>query len=835
MRKKHRVVLDSCQYDLKENGCLTLKGWIYSGEEQAKIQVRLGREPLDCEIRRVKRPDVIKALPRHHFPDEYAGFEIHISDLKDLLARGETLRIRILTTEKTFPLLQRTMPQLQRDYERSTLRYCVDILEKRIDQIYIQGWCISTEGDPFIRLLNEQGQEIRESVFTEVRRSDLSDLFGLREDQCHGFILTVPRKDIRDREITLRFENPVTSRSEKIRMSSFDWDNSRPGRTLKVFGKNKNEKNLEVLKEAGPKGFLQYVYEEACAPEELYGYYLKRTSPSARELKRQSAEAFSPAPLFSIVVPLYHTPENYLKEMIDSVIAQSYGNWELCLADGSGDDSLQEIIRTSYGKDRRIRYRKLDKNEGISGNTNKAIEMAGGDYIVFADHDDTLTPDALYENMQIIRTHPDTALIYSDEDLTNAEGVPFDPHFKPDFNLDYLRAINYICHLVVVKRSLLEKTGLLDPEMDGSQDFDLLLRCAEKTNAVYHIPKILYHWRSHAGSTAGHGENKQYAVDAGIRALDAHYRRLDLPVRVSYTGIPIVYHTSFEVKGCPKVSILIPNKDHTEDLEKCIRSILEKTTWENLEILVIENNSEKPETFGFYKELEALDERIRVLYYKGGFNYSAINNCGEQYAEGDYLLLLNNDTEVITPDWITQMLGYCQREDVGAVGAKLFYPDDTIQHAGVVLGIGGVAGHIETGKSREDTGCMRRLAAAQDISAVTGACMMVKRSVFRSLKGLDERLAVAFNDVDLCLRIRETGLLVVFLPDVQLYHYESKSRGYETTPEKIRRFEQEIGIFKTRHAFALKKGDPYYNPNLTLERNDCSLKRAFEDVKGKKK
>jgi len=350
---------------------------------------------------------------------------------------------------------------------------------------------------------------------------------------------------------------------------------------------------------------------------------------------------------------------------------------------------------------------------------------------------------------------------------------------------------------VVVKRTLLDRTGLLRPEYDGSQDFDFLLRCTEHTDSekIRHIPKILYHWRSHEGSTAGNPDDKPYAVIAGEKALAGHYERMGIKAEVEYTGCPVVFRTHFAIEGDPKVSILIPNKDHTEDLNKCVTSILEKSTWKNIQIIVIENNSEREETFRYYEELENRYPQVKVVTWNGPFNYSAINNFGAKYADGDYFLLLNNDTEVITPEWLENMMGYCQREDVGIVGAKLLYPDNTVQHAGVVVGIAGFAGHILTGYDRYATGYLWRLATTQDESAVTGACLMVKRSVFEELHGLDESFAVGLNDIDFCLRARALGKLVVFTPEACLYHYESKSRGLENTPEKKARLHERGGSF----------------------------------------
>ena len=519
----------------------------------------------------------------------------------------------------------------------------------------------------------------------------------------------------------------------------------------------------------------------------LYQTWLKENRVTKKELNQQRKTVFRENIKFSLVVPLYKTDKYLLKALVDSVLAQTYSNWELCLSDGSGADSpIRSILEEYQKKDPRIKVVFNEKQLQISDNTNAAIGIATGNYIAFADHDDTLAEEAFYQMAKEISQHPEAELIYSDEDIIDIRGNRLFPHFKPDFNPDYLCCVNYICHLVVVKRTLLDRTGLLRPEYDGSQDFDFLLRCTEHTDSekIRHIPKILYHWRSHEGSTAGNPDDKPYAVIAGEKALAGHYERMGIKAEVEYTGCPVVFRTHFVIEGDPKVSILIPNKDHTEDLNKCVTSILERSTWKNIQIIVIENNSEKEETFHYYEELEKRYSQVKVVTWDGPFNYSAINNFGAKYADGDYLLLLNNDTEVITPEWLENMMGYCQREDVGIVGAKLLYPDNTVQHAGVVVGIAGFAGHILTGYDRYATGYLWRLATTQDESAVTGACLMVKRSVFEELHGLDESFAVGLNDIDFCLRARALGKLVVFTPEACLYHYESKSRGLENTPEK---------------------------------------------------
>ncbi|MCM1326202.1 MAG: glycosyltransferase family 2 protein [Bacteroidales bacterium] len=555
-----------------------------------------------------------------------------------------------------------------------------------------------------------------------------------------------------------------------------------------------------------------------------YPSWYKRHQPSKTHLERQRRENFQEPVTFSIVIPLYRTKETYLEELLHSVLAQTYPHWELCLADGSGGEhSLKEAVKRFAGNDERIHYQLLSDNLGIAGNTNAAIEMSTGDFVVLADHDDLIAPNALYECAKALQRHKDAEVLYTDEDKIDMSGkTHFEPNFKPDFNPDYLRSLNYICHMFVVKRGLLERVGLLKPEFDGAQDYDFILRCCEQAAKIYHIPKILYHWRCHMESTASNPESKLYAFEAGRKALEAHYKRLGLPAVVENAGYLGMYHTLYHWKETPLVSILIPNKDHVEDLKKCMDSIEEKSSYRNYEFIVIENNSTEERTFRYYEEIEKRPN-VTVIRYQGSFNFSRINNFGEQYAKGEYLLLLNNDTEMMDENCLQEMLSYCMREDVGIVGARLWYEDDTIQHAGVIVGLGGVAGHAFVGAGRHDAGYQKRILCAQNYSAVTAACLMVKRSLYREVGGLTEEFEVAFNDIDFCLKVRALGKLVVYNPYAQLHHYESKSRGYEDTPEKIRRFQGEIEKFKKRWTEILASGDPYYNPNLTLSAPDFSL------------
>ena len=552
-------------------------------------------------------------------------------------------------------------------------------------------------------------------------------------------------------------------------------------------------------------------------------------SLSRQEKKRQKKAAFTEQPLFSIIVPLYNTPVRFLREMIRSVQGQTYAKWELCLADGSDDAHgyVGRICRWKARWDGRIKYQKLKSNGGISANSNAALDMAGGNYIGLLDHDDLLHPAALYEMACAIeKDRPD--LLYTDEVVFQRRMKDADRfHFKPDYSPDTLRGNNYICHFQVFSRELLGKLKEgFRSAYDGSQDYDLTLRLTEKAERIVHIPKALYYWRDHSGSVASGVEAKPYTVEAGRRAIEDHLRRIGLAGEVQNAAFPSTYRVKYQIHGEPKISIVIPNKDHAEDLRKCIDSIREKSTWKNWEIIIVENNSEEEETFQTYQMLEKTDARIRTVRWKGAFNFSTVCNYGVSFASGEYILLLNNDTEVITPAWMEEMLMFAQRPDVGAVGSMLYYPDDTVQHAGVILGIGmAAAGHAHLGFPRGNSGYYARMSVACNLSAVTGACMMVPRNVYEEVGGLDEHFRVALNDIDFCLRIREKGYLIVFTPFAELYHYESRTRGTDLdhNSENRKRFEAEAAQFKARWADVLDRGDPYYNPNLTLEREDFRM------------
>ena len=548
-----------------------------------------------------------------------------------------------------------------------------------------------------------------------------------------------------------------------------------------------------------------------------YDRWFQVMRASREELAAQREEKLTVSPKFSIIVPLYHTPQAYFRSMVQSVLDQSYQNWELILVNSTPEDAaLSRAVTVWCRYDSRIQAVTLTDNLGIAGNTNAGIRKASGDFIAFMDHDDMLEPDALYCYAKELNKNPETDLFYSDEDkIGESDNVHFYPHFKSDFNPDLLCSNNYICHFLAVRTSLLKEVGGLDDRFDGAQDYDLIFRLTEKTDRIYHCPRILYHWRSHSESTSAAQGNKSYAITAGVDAINAHYARIGRKAEAQIGPVDGWYTSRYELTGHPLVSILIPNKDHIEDLDTCVQSLLDRLTYDQFEIIVIENNSTEPETFAYYKKLESLDERIRVVFWDREFNYSAINNYGASFARGEYLLLLNNDVELITPDMLERMLGYCMREDVGMVGAKLLYNDHTVQHAGVVVGVGGLADHAFKGIHEEDPGYMGRASVTQDVSAVTAACLMIPKAVYEKVGGLDETFQVAFNDVDLCLKVRQAGYLIVYDAEVKLYHYESKSRGAEDTAERFSRFSREMQQLNNRWNILNSRSDPYYNPNLS--------------------
>ena len=891
------------------------------------------------------------------------------------------------------------------------LRFKVDIALAREGELMLQGWAFGSNPEEEVKLtvVDQAGNPVPGTTVSSVRRDEVVNAFfgdvvkahgALRRDL--GFDVHTPYAQGETRILVLQADgqtkrvkftdhileefNSVAHRKREKLLALFHWE------TVEVAWEYFQKHGLRAL-------FKKSVHKIQNIQDDYdYNEWYKKVRITDEELakQRESAADFAMQPTFSIVIPVYATPEKFLRRMLDSIREQTYPTFEVCLVDATPYAKIQhdpaqgrtpqEVLAEYAAADSRFRYETLKENLGIAENTNAAIRMATGDFIVLADHDDELEPQALYECVRAINAHPDVQVLYSDEDKVDFEDIYyFEPHFKTDFNPDLLRSVNYICHLFVARRSLLDAIAETAADgrkiyersaYDGAQDYDLILRATEKAQAmeqarlasfanasdgnavtsaqqsdnaqvatasadtststrdvadvdsqtstagmqqgvagqtsaaemsaqpaisaalnpldqellrqgrftssnIIHIPMVLYHWRAHQASTAQHPEAKLYAFEAGARAVYDHCKRIGLPIKKVEQGITYgFYHPIYENQQ-PLISVVIPNKDHSADLDKAITS-LSAGNYKNLEFIIVENNSDQAETWAYYEALKnrfpeelpadfvdpaisgamrtsetsTADSKsetsnpaqvsayhsaaasvlpqpvVKVVKWDGPFNYSAINNYGVQFTHGQYLLFLNNDIEEIDPDSIDEMIGYVQREDVGICGARLLYPDEDIQHAGVIMGMGGIAGAAFVRTHDSDLSYMHRAKCIQDYSCVTAACLLTKRSLFDEVGGFTEKLAVAFNDVDYCMKVRALGKLVVYNPYAKFYHYESKSRGMEDTPEKLARFHSEILTFGTTWKDILRDGDPYYSPALTFRKANFALKDLTQEQVG---
>ena len=700
----------------------------------------------------------------------------------------------------------------------------VDVSKDSSD-VSIRGWGVNTESLEVL-IADEAGNRIEAKTEYVVRKdieTQFPELRNIPEDERskkQGFLSTFSRNSKKVKVHIIRDGKESIEVVDLDKALAFDPTN-RWHRAMRYYNNN------------GLKSFINHglkkLFEMTMGGNDnRYEKWMELYDVKEDELEFQRNQMFENGVKFSIIVPLYNTPLNFLDQLVKSVEAQTYPNWQLCFADGSSNNKVAEHIKKhiddgSYQG--RITYRHLEENKGISENTNEALKLAVGEYIVLADHDDVLAPNALYELMVQIDKYG-AEVIYSDEDKIDINGKDrFEPYFKSGFNIDLLCSNNYVCHLFCVKKEIAEKVGGFDSEYDGAQDHDFILKCVSEVDNVYHIPKILYHWRSHKNSTAENPESKLYAFKNGKKAVKKYFDTKGIEVEME-DGIQYgQYHARHIVKGSPLVSIIIPNKDHTRDLDMCLKSIM-KNTYDNYEVIVVENNSTEPETEEYYKNITNVCPKAKVLRWPGEFNFSSINNFGVKEAKGEYLLFLNNDIEAINNDWLDRMLGFCQRDDVGIVGAQLLYPDGIIQHAGVVIGFGEIAGHAFVGLHPDECKAFGRAMLTQDYSAVTAACLLTKKEIFDEVGGFDEEFKVAFNDIDYCLRVRQLDKKVVYNSFAALTHYESKSRGAEDTPEKKQRFADEIRMFQERWADILRDGDPYYNVNLALDRADFAIRQS---------
>lgn len=816
---KIKYSLDDIKYkECKERSYIKIEGWCFNEEAgELEYQVIINNETCPFSLKRFIRKDVLQYYGET-IENKKIGFQIFV-DLKQ--TTPNQVQVFACAKDDRQRIFNVGHDKLNKIKDIYPFEYNIDSLISEQNEQNVSGWAFSLSGTPLeFRIRSTKNHNLIDQVCQWSFRNDVADIYDLPESQrCCGFQLQFKADETF--KIFIECDGAEYEISQNKQYKSVR-------NLFSSYARNVNKENLKkAVRYFRQNGFFKFAHRLALGPstEITYEQWFINHQPTRDELNEQRNIKFTYSPKISLIVAAYNTPIPFLKEMISSVLDQTYANWELCIADGSTNNGVQNYMESNHLTDARIKYEKLSDNFGISENMNAALHMATGDYIGFYDHDDLLTPNALYEVVSSLqkKKYP---FIYSDEDkyMTDLKVVK-DPHFKSDFNIDLLRSVNYICHFLVVSRELIEKVGSFRKEYDGAQDYDFILRCIEvlKEEEIYHIPKILYHWRMHSSSTASNPQSKLYAFEAGKRAIQSHLDRLHLSGTVTMQENLGLYRVKYDILRADKISILIPNKDHIDDLEKCIQSVF-KSHYKNFEIIIIENNSTEHTTFDYYHTLENEYDCIKVVYWKDEFNYSAINNFGAQHASGEYLLLLNNDTEMMDEFCLEELLSFCQRKEVGIVGSRLVYDDDTIQHAGVIVGLGGIAGHSFVGEPMNAPGYFGRILCAQDLSAVTAACLMVKKEIFKMVQGLSEDLKVAFNDIDFCLKVREKGYLIVYNPYALLYHYESKSRGAEDSPEKVQRFNNEIHTFRNRWPEILKKGDPYYNPNLAYMGQSYTLK-----------
>ncbi|MDO4466273.1 MAG: glycosyltransferase family 2 protein [Bacillota bacterium] len=787
----------------------SIKGWGFSKKgHPLQYKIFINSKEHDFSIKTINREEV-----QHTYKEYIKISEVGFSILVECEEKPNHFEMLAYDGDEA-EHVRLSKRQIQKFLQKDNIDYSIDAFEylKDSQEYTYTFWAYDVHKKPLqVSVEDAQGKEV--SIKIEVSaRLDLMilDMVGKENKKC-GYkirfkgdmneLYTLVLKTEDEEQRILLQKNPKLSDISYSRL----W-------LLK-------RRVLNYIHTKGLKNTFLRIRGKEETDWKAYARWFEATKVSEEELAKQRAVQFAYAPKISIIVATFNTKESYLKEMIDSVVEQSYSNWELCIGDGSTNDSVEKYVKKHYAQDSRIRFKRLEKNYGISGNMNGALELVTGEYVGLFDHDDLLTPDCLYEivaSLQEVRHD----VIYTDEDKLDDENkVYLDPHFKPDFSPEQLCSHNYITHFFVVDMDIVRKVGGLREEYDGSQDHDFIFRCTEVARSIHHIPKILYHWRMHMASTAANPESKMYCYTSGKKAIEAHYERMGYKANVEMLPFPFygMYKSTFETPGNPLVSIIIPNKDLKETLENCIQSLVEVNSYKNFEVIIVENNSTTSEIFDYYDQVQKMYSNVKVVTWKDSFNYSLINNFGVQYAQGDYLLFLNNDTELIEPDSISHMLGYCMRDDIGCVGAKLLYEDNTIQHCGVIVGYRGYAVHPFIGVGRNGFGYMGRPIITSNYSAVTAACLMVKKADFEAVNGFDPQFVVACNDVDFCLKVRELGKYNIEDVFSLWYHYESKTRGLDIEGEAYLRFQGEIKKFQEKWPKILKEGDPFYNKNYDID------------------
>ncbi|HDV4121989.1 glycosyltransferase family 2 protein [Enterococcus faecalis] len=697
--------------------------------------------------------------------------------------------------------------------------------DKTTNNLTITGWALDTitKESPTFTINNEN--QVSTYNIQRVLREDVNQIYQTEPAIEAGFVVTL--EGIKQKKVL-----PFNFQSS-AHVVTVDFPLNKkypviPGTEDKVTRLwIKAKKGFKYMAKNGISHTIQRAKIEKLRNQASYPNWLARNEVLDIEAMTQEIATFHYQPKISIVMPVYNVEEKWLRLCIDSILNQVYTNWELCMADDASTDPNVKKILTEYQQlDERIRVVFREQNGHISEATNSALAIATGEFVALLDNDDELAINAFYEVVKVLNENPKLDLIYSDEDKIDMDGNRSDPAFKPDWSPDLLLGTNYISHLGVYRRSILEEIGGFRKGYEGSQDYDLVLRFTEKTTKerIKHIPKVLYYWRMLPTSTAVDQGSKGYAFEAGLRAVQDALVRRGINGHATHGAANGLYDVYYDIESEKLVSIIIPTKNGYKDVQRCVSSIIEKTTYQNYEIIMADNGSTDPKMHELYAEFEQqLPGRFFVESIDIPFNFSTINNRAAKKAHGEYLLFLNNDTEVITENWLTLMVSFAQQERIGCVGAKLLYPNNTVQHAGVILGLGGVAGHGHYGYPHGDLGYFGRLAINVNYSAVTAACLLMKKADFDAVGGFEEAFTVAFNDVDLCLKVQALGRDNVWLHEAELYHFESQTRGYDDKGKKKKRFEQEKVMMEEKWG-PLIENDPFYNPNLTRDIPNFSLR-----------
>ncbi|EHH3131211.1 glycosyltransferase family 2 protein [Enterococcus faecalis] len=697
--------------------------------------------------------------------------------------------------------------------------------DKTTNNLTITGWALDTitKESPTFTINNEN--QVSAYNIQRVLREDVNQIYQTEPAIEAGFVVTL--EGIKQKKVlpfhfqssahVITVDFPLNKKYPVI-----------PGTEDKVTRLwIKAKKGFKYMAKNGISHTIQRAKIEKLRNQASYPNWLARNEVLDIEAMTQEIATFHYQPKISIAMPVYNVEEKWLRLCIDSILNQVYTNWELCMADDASTDPNVKKILTEYQQlDERIRVVFREQNGHISEATNSALSIATGEFVALLDNDDELAINAFYEVVKVLNENPELDLIYSDEDKIDMDGNRSDPAFKPDWSPDLLLGTNYISHLGVYRRSILEEIGGFRKGYEGSQDYDLVLRFTEKTTKerIKHIPKVLYYWRMLPTSTAVDQGSKGYAFEAGLRAVQDALVRRGINGHATHGAANGLYDVYYDIESEKLVSIIIPTKNGYKDVQRCVSSIIEKTTYQNYEIIMADNGSTDPKMHELYAEFEQqLPGRFFVESIDIPFNFSTINNRAAKKAHGEYLLFLNNDTEVITENWLTLMVSFAQQERIGCVGAKLLYPNNTVQHAGVILGLGGVAGHGHYGYPHGDLGYFGRLAINVNYSAVTAACLLMKKADFDAVGGFEEAFTVAFNDVDLCLKVQALGRDNVWLHEAELYHFESQTRGYDDKGKKKKRFEQEKVMMEEKWG-PLIENDPFYNPNLTRDIPNFSLR-----------